>query len=70
LDHDGAVFLFSGMVLMDECTPPQGAYAEGDGQGRRQRVLIKKYKVNEKSIYFYSLSENYNNRSPAVGNDI
>jgi len=29
----------------------------------------KKYKVNEKLIYFYCLSVNYNNRSPAVGND-
>jgi hypothetical protein len=57
------------MVLMDERTPPPGAHAEGVGRGHRQRVLIKKYKVNEKSIYFYSLSENYNNRSPAVGND-
>ena len=32
--HDGAVFLFSGMVLMDEHTPPPGAYAEGVGRGR------------------------------------
>jgi hypothetical protein len=26
-------------------------------------------KLNEKIIYFYCLSINYNNRSPAVGND-
>ena len=29
----------------------------------------KKYKVNEKLVYFYCLSVNYNNRSPAVGKD-
>jgi hypothetical protein len=26
-------------------------------------------KIKEKIIYFYSLSVNYNNRSPAAGND-
>jgi len=26
-------------------------------------------KIKEKIIYFYSLSVNYNNRSPAIGND-
>jgi hypothetical protein len=29
----------------------------------------KNKKVNEKLIYFYCLSVNYNNRLPAVGND-
>ena len=31
--------------------------------------LIYNYKVNEKLMYFYSLSVNYNNSSPAIGND-
>ena len=31
--------------------------------------VFNKKKVNEKLIYFYYLSVNYNNRSPAVGND-
>ena len=29
--HDGVVFPSSSMVLMDERTPPPGAYAEGVG---------------------------------------
>ena len=31
--------------------------------------FIRINKIKEKIIYFYSLSVNYNNRSPAVGND-
>jgi hypothetical protein len=42
--HDGAVFLSCGMVLMDEHTPPPGAYAEGVGQGRRRRILVESIK--------------------------
>jgi hypothetical protein len=53
------------MVLMDERTPPLGAYVEVVGRGRRRRVLVE----SEKIIYFYCLSVNNNNRSPAVGND-
>jgi len=33
------------------------------------RPTMENYKVNEKLIYFYSLSVYYNNRSPVVGND-
>ncbi len=37
------------------------------------RLLLKGFsrinKIKGKIIYFYSLSVNYNNRSPAVGND-
>jgi hypothetical protein len=57
------------MVLMDEHTPPPGAYAEGVGRGRRQRILVESIKQRRKKKYFYSLSVNYTNRSPAVGND-
>jgi hypothetical protein len=44
------------MVSMDEHTPPPGTSSE-------------EFKVNENLIYLYRLSVNYNNRSPAVGND-
>jgi len=54
---------------MEEHTPPMGASSQGVGRGRRQRVFIRINKIKEKIIYFYSLSVNYNNRSPAVGND-
>ncbi len=37
----GAVFPSSGMVLMNKRTPPPGAYVEGVGRGRRQRVLVE-----------------------------
>ena len=30
------------MVLMDERTPPPGAYAEGVGRGRRRRVSLER----------------------------
>jgi len=40
--HDGAVFFFSGMLLMKEHTSPPGAYVEGVGRGHRRRV---KYKI-------------------------
>jgi len=33
--HDGAVCLSSNIVLLDEHTPPPGAYAKGVGQGCR-----------------------------------
>ncbi len=39
--HDGALFHFSGMVLMDKHTPSLGAYTEGVGRGRRRRVNYK-----------------------------
>jgi hypothetical protein len=55
------------MVLMDERTPPPGAYAEELGRGRRQRVC-RINKLKENITYFYSLSVNYNNHLPAVGN--
>jgi hypothetical protein len=55
--------------VMEEHTPPLGASSQGVGRGRRQRVFIRINKIKEKIIYFYSLSVNYNNRSPAVGND-
>jgi hypothetical protein len=32
------------MVLMDERTPSPGAYVEGVGRGRRQRVLVESIK--------------------------
>jgi hypothetical protein len=68
------------MVLMQEHTPPPGASLQRVGRGLRQRgnIIINKIlskgcsRINtlkEKIIYFYSLSVNYNNRSPAVGND-
>ena len=57
------------MVLMEEHTPPPGAYAEGVGRGRRQRVFIRINEIKEKIIDFFSLCVNYNNRSPIVGND-
>jgi len=47
------------MVLMDECTLDEAAI-EG---------FSINYRVNEKLIYFYHLSNNYNNRSPTIGND-
>ena len=56
------------MVLMDEHPPPPGASSEGFGQATIEGFNIN-YKVNEKSICFYCLSVNYNNRSSTVGND-
>ena len=37
--------------------------------GNDTPTCYKNYKVNEKLIYFHSLSTYFNNRSPAVGND-
>ena len=42
--HDGAISLSSGMVLMDEHTPPPGVSLQGVGRGRRCTVLIKSQK--------------------------
>jgi hypothetical protein len=39
--HDGAICPSSGMVLLVERIPPLGAYVEGVGQGRRQRILVE-----------------------------
>ena len=39
--QDGPVCPFSGMVLLDEHTPPPGASVNGDGQGRHQRVEVE-----------------------------
>jgi hypothetical protein len=39
-----ATLAVSGMVLMDERTPPSGAYSEGVGRGRHRRVLVESTK--------------------------
>ena len=39
--HDGAVCPYSGMVLLDEHTPPPGASAKGVGRGCHRRVLVE-----------------------------
>jgi hypothetical protein len=57
------------MVLMNENTTTPGASSQEVGRGRHRRVLAESIKIKEKIIYFYSLSKNYNNRLPAVGND-
>ena len=42
--HDAAVCPSSGMVLMEEHTPPPGASLQGVGRGRRRRVLSESIK--------------------------
>ena len=37
--HNGAVYLSSGIVSMDEHTPPMGVSSEGVGQGRYQGLV-------------------------------
>jgi len=56
------------MVLMDKYCTPGSLFARG-----WTRPPLKDFsrinKIKEKILYFYSLSVNYNNSSPAVGND-
>ena len=58
--------------MMEPFSPPAawlGASSlQGVGRGRRQRILAESIK-KENIIYFYSLSVNYNNRSPALSNE-
>ena len=56
------------MVLMVEHTKPPGASLQGVRRGRCRRVVAES-KRKEKQIYFYPLSVNYKNPSPAVSND-
>ncbi len=39
--HAGAVCWVSGMGIVNQLTPPPGAYAEGADGGQRCRVLYK-----------------------------
>jgi hypothetical protein len=56
------------MVLFAKHTPPQGAFAEGVGQGRRQRVLAESINYRRK-LFISTASVDYNNPSPAIAND-
>jgi hypothetical protein len=53
------------MVSIDEYTPTPNP----GNLFRRGWMRPPSNEVNEKLIYFFCLSVNYNNRSPAVGND-
>ena len=64
--HDGAVFPSSGRAY------PTPGHLCGRGWARSSsNGLVLNYKLKEKKNYFYclSVSVNYNNCSPAVGND-
>jgi hypothetical protein len=64
--HDGAVFPSSGRAY------PTPGHLCGRGWARSSsNGLVLNYKLKEKKKYFYclSVSVNYNNCSPAVGND-
>jgi hypothetical protein len=45
---------------------PREPLRKGLGEAAKKGLKYN-YKVNEKLMYFYCLSVNYNNRSPAVG---
>ena len=67
--HDGAVSPSSAMVF-DGGTYPTPGSLFGRGWTRPpSKGLVKNYKLQEKIIYLYCLSVNYNNRSPTVDND-
>ena len=60
-------------TMMEPFLPPTAwdlwILSEGVGRGGWWKGFSRINKLNEKIIYFYCLSINYNNRSPAVGND-
>jgi hypothetical protein len=59
----------SGMVFGGRAYPTPGSL-QGRGWTRpSSKGFSKINKIMEKIKYFYSLSVNYNKRSPAVGND-
>jgi len=55
------------MVLMDGNTAPPGASLEGVWTRPPLRGFSRINKIKEILIYFYSLSVNYKNPSPAIG---
>ena len=67
--HDGAFCPSSGMVLLDEHTPPPGSLCIWGWPRSPLKGFSRINQLKEKLIYFFCLSVDDNNRSPAVGND-
>ena len=68
-NHDGAVCPSKRHGFVGRTYPTPGSLFARGWTRPPSKGFIRINKIKEKIIYFYSLSVNYNNRSPAVGND-
>ncbi len=68
-NHDGAVCPSKRHGFVGRTYPTPGSLFARGWTRPPSKGFIRINKIKEKKIYFFSLSVNYNNRSPAVGND-